>query len=1017
MKKNKKPDITIRQSFLISYAVPAAILLLMILGAIIFLIVYVLSSNRSALIAAIIYTVTFAVIYALSTLYIYIKMRRVYYDGLYRVTSNMLRGLKNNVPTDDKYPTTNIVELRELNEDLADVNTIISNSTLITADFESAYIPLVYIDDNLHLVTLDSFKAELRSMIYSSQNYRNVIIEAFYDLDEDVLTKGESQRVIEILTESFTDYKHIVFAPNDNGTGFYLFLPRMDSFSHIIERLTASMKNLSITKKTFDGLTTMNVRFSIVCYPYSNITELFPDLMYAKRQGQVINLYLPNRLSALSETRILQNSLNLNNMSRVIEKLADLKVTTSERENSHKIIKNTLTSLATYLDIDFAGIIAFDEVNNNYYSALQVSKDKDSLFKEGTTVNKDFIDALYAVKDGDGSLYFSSRNHVGFVLAKYLDKINVSGGFYYIVEDQGRVIDVIYFFNKVRNFNVDSYLRETLFILSYRIGDFLSLTHEEDKIMETYKEINNILMSSDYALYRIDRTNYDLVGFSYHFPTIFPNVKVGEKCYKALYNLDSPCPGCPLKTSKKMLSEIRGGNIETSLTLNDSKIKLIRMLVHQLPSEFDSGDRFDKDLLINSFYSLKLSLDDLYTIHSRGYLLVLRIDNHDLLLEEAGSEGYLYLLRQFIAKIKGLRAANANIYNFSTQAIAILLPEIGQVDMVNFIEKIYDVSKNKYQFNGVDYSFDVTYLPYSFPQQYASAEDFFKYALRHYNGLSYQINKDMITLPDSDYVRSASRTEFMLSVIDDQFGNKTFSVALQPFVKASDKSIYGAELLIRLSDNYRNSIFNADELIKVAGKNGKISLISNALIDYVGELYKQYALTVFKTSGFQRLTINTDYSFFDDPAFFKGLFDTFNKYSFQKNFLGFEITEKEVYSHLGEFKKITKGILNHHITLICDQYSGEYLSMDILKELGFSEIKVGRYLVGDIEVNPKHLNEIMSLDKLANDTGLRITFVGVENPDQYQLLKDMDRNCMCQGYNFYRPLEDYKLIDELRKNR
>ena len=120
---------------------------------------------------------------------------------------------------------------------------------------------------------------------------------------------------------------------------------------------------------------------------------------------------------------------------------------------------------------------------------------------------------------------------------------------------------------------------------------------------------------------------------------------------------------------------------------------------------------------------------------------------------------------------------------------------------------------------------------------------------------------------------------------------------------------------------------------------------------------------------------------------------------------------------MGEFKKVVKGILNHHIVLICDQYSGEYLSMDILKEMGFSEIKVGRYLVGDIDVNPKHLNEIMSLDKLANENGLKITFVGVENADQYIILKDMDKNCLCQGYHFYKPLEDYKLIDELRKNK
>ena len=842
----KKKKYTIRQSLSLSYIIPGIILAVLLAGAVVLFTIYVKTTNRTFLISGITYVVVMLLIYTAVSLIVYRDIKKVYYNGLYKTTSSLLRGIKNNIPTDDKYPDKRIVEMENLNEGLREINTIISNSTMISNDLESAYIPLVFINDELRIVTLDSFKKELRSLIYCSQNYRNAIVEAFYDLDDDVLTKEETERLVQVMRNSFNDYQHFIFAPNDNGTGYYLFLPRMDSFSHIEERLMAAMKDLSITKKTFDGLTTINARFSVVCYPYSNINELFPDLLYAKRQGQVINIYLPNRLTALSENRVLQNSLNLNNMSRMLESLTDLKVATRERNSSYVVVKKTLESLVTYLDLDYAGVILYDFVNDGYYSKIHVHKGKTSLFKDGVSIDNDFINALDKTKDKDDSLYFSSRRHAGYILARYLDKINVSGGFYYLVHDQGRVIAIIYFFNDVRDFVIDSYIRESLYILSYRIGDFLNIAHEEDKISDTYREINNLLMLSDCALYRIDRVTYNLVGFSSHFPSLFPNAKFGEKCYHALYGLDAPCENCPLKTSRKKVGEIQGEKIETSLTLNEKRDRLIRMLVKKVDEEELMGDRFDKDLLINSFFSLKLALDDLYAIHSRGYVLLLRIDNLDLLLKEAGSEGYLYLLRQFISNIKGVKISNSNIFNYSSQAIAVLMPEVGQIDIVNFIEKVYDASKQKYLYNGVEYSFDVTYLPYSFPQQYPSAPDFFKYILRHFNSVDYSINKDMIIFPDSDYTRSASRTQFMLSVIDDQFGNKTFSVALQPFVKAADKSIIGAELLIRLSDNYRNSVFNADELIKVAGKNGKISLISNALINYIGELYKQHGLTTFK---------------------------------------------------------------------------------------------------------------------------------------------------------------------------
>ena len=1014
MKKQK--EYTIAQSFALSLIIPGVILAtLLVSGGIFFTLAGKLQSH-SLLITGLIVVSNLALAYIVFSLVAFFRLRKTYHDGLYKTTAALLRGLKSNVPTTENFPKTTIKEINELRSELSEVNTMTSNSTMISYDMSSSYIPLNYISEEDGLVTLESFKAELRSLIYCSQNYRNAIVEIYYDLDDDEINQDESKRIISVLKDNFNDYSHILFVPNANKTGFFMFLPKIDSLSNIRDRLESAMKNLSVSKKTFDGLATINARFSVVCYPYSNINELFPDLMYAKRQGLPLNIYLPNRLSALSENRILQNSLNLNHMSRVMEKLTDLKVTSKEKNKSMKTIQNTLMDLITYLDIDCAGIISFDDVNNVYESTLSIFRNNQNIFPVGSQIEREFIDTLDNAKDQDDSYYFSSRKHTPFLVSNYLDKIGVSGGFYYLVHDQNQVISIIYFFNKNRSMNFDSYIRETVFLLSYRIGDFFLMLNEEEKINETYKEINNVLMTSDYTLYRIDKNNFNLLGFSNHFNTICPKAKLGDKCYHAIYGLDMPCQDCPLRTKNKMLAQIRGVDYETSLTLNDTNSRLVRMLLHKAKGQEMSSDRFDKDLLINSFPSLAISLADLYSITSRGYLIVLRIDNHADLLEQNGSEGLLFLERAFLRNIEGIQKSNANIYRFSQESFAILLPEVGQVDIINYIEQIYEVSQYKYSFGGKDFSFNITYLPYNFPQTYPTADDFIKYVIRHFNSLQFETNVNKIYFPDGDYSRSASRNEFILSVIDEQFGNKTFSVALQPMVRAHDKDIYGAEILIRLSDNYRNQVFNADELIKVAAKNGKISMISNALIGYIGELYKQHGLTTFKLYGFNRLTMNTDFSYFDDPDFFQTIFNLFTEYHLPKDFLGFEITEKEIYTHLDQFKRVSKGILNHHIVLICDQYNGEYLSMDTLKELGFVEIKIGRYLVGDIEVNPKHLNEITSIDKLAQEHGLHITFVGVENADQYILLRDMDKKCNCQGYHFYRPLDDYKLIEEIRKN-
>ena len=47
----------------------------------------------------------------------------------------------------------------------------------------------------------------------------------------------------------------------------------------------------------------------------------------------------------------------------------------------------------------------------------------------------------------------------------------------------------------------------------------------------------------------------------------FPNVVLGEPCYKALYGLDKPCHDCPLLTGNKKVSVVKNFNYETSLVL------------------------------------------------------------------------------------------------------------------------------------------------------------------------------------------------------------------------------------------------------------------------------------------------------------------------------------------------------------------------------------------------------------------------------------------------------------------
>ena len=87
-----------------------------------------------------------------------------------------------------------------------------------------------------------------------------------------------------------------------------------------------------------------------------------------------------------------------------------------------------------------------------------------------------------------------------------------------------------------------------------------------------------------------------------------------------------------------------------------------------------------------------------------------------------------------------------------------------------------------------------------------------------------------------------------------------------------------------------------------------------------------------------------------------------------------------------------------------------------LKELGFKDVKIARDLVYKVDTDSTRYSAIQDIVNNAKEVGIDITVVGVENSAQFTMLKDLDIDMKMQGYHFYKPLDDYHLIEEIRKN-
>ena len=996
--------------------VPVALLVILLIGVSIFSSVYVRTDNFVFLLILIIYSLLIIGGYIAFVVLSLRKFNELFVNGLYGITVSNFRSIVDNEDDLKEYPSTNYDEFVSLNETVQALKTDLDYATLIASENDFKHIDLEYLDVERNVISLRSLKKNLEAVIFASQNYRNVLVELYYELNEDTLTPHETDYLITLMRKNFGDYLNILFALSEDHRSIFLYFPRIDSLSKIQEQLESTLKSATINKRTPDGIQHLIAHFALVCYPFSDIKEMFSDLQYAKRQGEIINVYLPNRLTTLSGNRILKNSMNLNMMSKLMAPLLNLDLSLANSEHNHRQVENVIKNTRTYFDLDYAGIISYDEVSGNYYFSFQDQKKDLAQLSPNGRIEKEFPHAMNAVKDENDSYYFSNRSHANTAIGRHLDRMGLQSGLFYVLHEGDLVIGAVYFFNRNREFHIDSYIQEALVFLCDKITAILLGERRDEEVNNSYQEIDSLLKLSEFSTYRVSHEDHTLLRCSDTFKNIFPNVTLREKCYKTLYGLDKPCHDCPLLTGNKKINKIDEFNYETSLVLANRNSKYHVMTLKNIGKE-EGEQRYNPDLLINSYSSLVEALTNCYAINGKGYLLLLRIDNLSDLVKDLGPEGYLSVIRDFTQKIKKKHNALENIYFFNNQTLALLFTEYGQIDIVNECENIYDISQIKHANEENEYKISITYLPIGYPRAYPNAISVLKQAEQFANRGKYEINKNFIYFDDSSYSRSASRDDFMLSVVEEAFGNNTYNVNLQPFVNAKTKQIYGAELLLRIADDYRKIVFRADLLIKVAAEHNKIGMISKSLLEYIGNLYKQYASALFNASGFKRLSLNTDYSFFTDKNFFNDTKTFIDNLKLPRNFLCFEIPESDIANHYAEFDKIAQQLKDLHIVSVCDQYTGRFLSLEAIKKVGFDEVKISRNVVNHIDSDRQRLNDLKVLLNNVKEIGLKASIVGVENIDQYLLIKEIDDTCLLQGFYFHRPLEKQALVDAIRGNK
>lgn len=217
----------------------------------------------------------------------------------------------------------------------------------------------------------------------------------------------------------------------------------------------------------------------------------------------------------------------------------------------------------------------------------------------------------------------------------------------------------------------------------------------------------------------------------------------------------------------------------------------------------------------------------------------------------------------------------------------------------------------------------------------------------------------------------------------------------QPKFDLSSGGLVGAEALIR-GRHPDGNIATPYELLMDATREDKVDLT-----DFILATAEGHVATLSSIGFHKRLSFNVPVSYLLQPDPVRLI----RHASTQPWWPGmiFEITEDEALSDIEHLQAITTQLKLYGVVLSIDDFGAAYSSLERLRDLRFSELKLDRSFVRGCAVDSTKGAICRSVISLGTDLGVTTVAEGVEDADDLELIVELGCN-QVQGFLFAKPM-------------
>ena len=374
--------------------------------------------------------------------------------------------------------------------------------------------------------------------------------------------------------------------------------------------------------------------------------------------------------------------------------------------------------------------------------------------------------------------------------------------------------------------------------------------------------------------------------------------------------------------------------------------------------------------------------------------MLIQVDLHNRIATSFGREYTREFCRGYVKKLRNFLPDEAIVLRLSGRRIAIAIARDSVSEIIDSATSIVDRVEPRIQLGDDKFTVDISMGTAMYPTHAEDGESLVRrteLTLQHAvdAGLTFEIYETGA----SGFQKALWKFETELK---EAIRDGLLEVHYQPQYSLAERRVTGAEALVRWR-NAAGDLIPASEFVPAAERSGAITQLTWLVFDEVAKAASQLEVAPRPFT----ISINVPAQVLAEAEFFERLAKTRSELLKHHLSLVVELTEDSLMQTDRASLDVLGKIRSTGVGLAIDDFGKGYSSLNYLRQIPATELKVDREFVRAIAIDQKDRHIVKTAIELATAFGMQSTAEGVDSLEVLDQLAEL--NCsIVQGF-FHRP--------------